>query len=52
MPFQLFQYPIPAPTSLDDLNAFLSSHRVARVTQHLVTGSDGASLDCWVSSSG
>jgi superfamily II DNA helicase RecQ len=44
MPFRLFQYPLPASPELEDLNAFLASHRVAAVTQHLVPTPGGGML--------
>jgi len=44
MTYRLFQYPLPAPPELEDLNAFLASHRVAAVTQHLVQATGGAML--------
>lgn len=36
MHFQLFQYPLPAPPDLADLNGYLQSHRVVAVTHHIV----------------
>lgn len=44
MNYRLFQYPLPAPPDLEDLNAYLGSHRVAAVTQHLVQAQGGAML--------
>jgi superfamily II DNA helicase RecQ len=44
MPFRLFQYPLPASPELEDLNAYLASHRVAAVTQHLVSTAGGGML--------
>ena len=42
MPFTLFQYSIPAPDELNDLNTFLSSQKVASVTHHMVSTGNGA----------
>ncbi|MCB1227626.1 MAG: HRDC domain-containing protein [Verrucomicrobiales bacterium] len=44
MPFRLFQYPLPAPPELDDLNAYLDSHRIAAVSHHLASGPLGPML--------
>lgn len=44
MPYQLFQYPIPGPGDLRELNACLASQRVLNVQQHLVTTPGGATL--------
>jgi superfamily II DNA helicase RecQ len=44
MPFRLFQYTLPAPPELEDLNSFLASHRIAAVTQHLVTNGGSGML--------
>ena len=44
MRYRLFQYPLPAPPGLDDLNAFLGTQRVATVTHHLVSLPGGALL--------
>jgi len=44
MKYRLFQYPLPAPPELEDLNAFLAAQRVAAVTQHLVQTAGGAML--------
>jgi len=44
MRIRLFQYPLPAPPELEDLNAFLASQRVATVTHHVVPGPGGALL--------
>ena len=44
MHFQLFQYPLPGPPDLADLNAWLASHRVVAVQQHVVTAPGGALL--------
>lgn len=35
MVFRVFQYPLPAPPELEDLNAWLSTHRVVVVTHHV-----------------
>ncbi|MFK7891084.1 MAG: HRDC domain-containing protein [Granulosicoccus sp.] len=44
MRFQLFQYPIPTESDLNDLNRFLASNRVVSVTREIVNGSTGAIL--------
>jgi len=44
MNFRLFQYALPAPPLLEDLNAYLAAHRVASVAQHLVPAAGGTSL--------
>ena len=44
MPFQLFQYPLPADGTLQDLNRFLAQHRVAMVSHHVVHTPGGAML--------
>lgn len=44
MPYQLFQYPLPGPPDLADLNAWLSSHRIVSVNQHVVAAPGGALL--------
>lgn len=44
MNFQLFQYALPAPPELADLNAYLANQRVASVAQHLVTAPGGPML--------
>lgn len=44
MRFRLFQYPLPAPTELDELNSFLASQRIATVTHHLVQTPGGGML--------
>jgi len=36
MHFRVFQYPIPAPTELSELNAWLSHHRIVQVTHHII----------------
>ncbi|MCP5024184.1 MAG: hypothetical protein GY930_20745 [bacterium] len=43
MNYRLFQYPLPAPEELEDLNAFLASHKVASVSHHVATA-NGASM--------
>jgi superfamily II DNA helicase RecQ len=43
MNYRVFQYPLPAPPDLEDLNSYLSRHRVAGVTQYLA-GSAGGSM--------
>lgn len=42
--YQLFQYPLPAPPDLADLNAWLSTHRVVSVQHHVVTTGQGSLL--------
>jgi superfamily II DNA helicase RecQ len=44
MNFQLFQYPLPAPPELTDLNSYLGSHRIASVSHHLVETPGGTML--------
>ena len=44
MNYRLFQYALPAPPELEDLNAFLASHRVASVAQEWVQGPAGPML--------
>ena len=45
MPFQLFQYPLPADDrNLEDLNRFLAGQRVATVNHHVVNFPRGAML--------
>jgi hypothetical protein len=42
MNYRLFQYSLPAPPELEDLNAYIQTHRVVVVTQNIVqTGSGG-----------
>ncbi len=43
MRFRIFQYTLPAPPELDELNAFLASQRIAAVAHHIVPAG-GASL--------
>lgn len=40
MRFRVFQYALPAPPELEDLNAFVAGQRVSRVSHHVVQ--DGA----------
>lgn len=42
MAFHVFNYPIPAPDPLEELNAFLQAHRVASVQHHIVTTPNGS----------
>jgi hypothetical protein len=42
MRFKLFQYPLPAPEELTDLNAFLASHRVVHVQHQVVPKGEGS----------
>lgn len=44
MNFRVFQYVLPAPATLDDLNSYLAAHRVASVSQHLVPVTGGTLL--------
>lgn len=44
MRIRIFQYPLPAPPELDDLNVFLASQRVATVTHYVVSGPSGSML--------
>ena len=44
MHYQLFQYPLPGPPDLADLNAWLASHRIVSVNQHVVAAPGGALL--------
>ncbi len=44
MRFTLFQYTLPAPAELEDLNAFLAGQRVAAVTHHLLATPGGGLL--------
>ncbi len=36
MQLRVFQYSIPAPEQLSDLNHYLASHRITSLTHHLV----------------
>jgi hypothetical protein len=44
MNFRVFQYPLPAPEELADLNRFLSAHKVASVTREVVTLPGGGAM--------
>ena len=44
MTYRVFQYPIPAPPELADLNQWLASHRVVSVQHHVVQQAAGAML--------
>jgi len=44
MPYHLFQYPLPAPAELTDLNTFLSAQRVVSVTHHIAATPSGSML--------
>ena len=44
MNYRVFQYPLPAPPELADLNAWLASRRVVSVQHHVVTQPGGAML--------
>jgi len=44
MPIKLFQCPLPADPELSELNAYLASHRIATVAQHVVQTAGGAML--------
>ncbi|MCA9047966.1 MAG: HRDC domain-containing protein [Planctomycetaceae bacterium] len=44
MPFQLFQYALPADPDLTELNSFLLAHRVATVQREIVTTAAGPLL--------
>ncbi|MBK6938898.1 MAG: HRDC domain-containing protein [Planctomycetes bacterium] len=44
MNFRLFQYALPAPADLPDLNAFLASHRIASIAQHVITAGSAPML--------
>ena len=44
MNYRLFQYPLPAPPELEDLNAYLRTQRIAAVTHHLATTAGGTFL--------
>lgn len=44
MSFQVFQFPLPGPGDLGDLNRFLAAHRVVAVKQHLVATPEGGLL--------
>ncbi len=44
MPYHLFQYALPGPADLGDLNGCLGRERVVEVRQHLVPTGGGATL--------
>jgi superfamily II DNA helicase RecQ len=44
MKFRVFQYAVPAPDDLSDLNAFLGGNRVVAVAHHVVAKPGGATL--------
>lgn len=44
MNYRLFQYSLPAPPELEDLNAFLGAQRVAAVTHHIAAIAGGTML--------
>lgn len=44
MPYQVFQYPLPGPADLAELNAFLGMHRIIAVQEHLLTTPSGGLL--------
>src|ERR1700693_2362004 len=44
MKFRVFQYAVPAPDDLTDLNAFLAGNRVVAVAHHVVARPGGATL--------
>lgn len=44
MSYHLFQYSLPAPGELGDLNTFLGTHRVVTVQHHIVNTPNGAFL--------
>jgi len=44
MNYRVFQYPLPAPPALDDLNAHLASRRIAAVAHHVVQTATGPML--------
>ena len=44
MRYRLFQYALPAPDELEELNTFLGSHRISMVTHHVVQNTSGALL--------
>jgi superfamily II DNA helicase RecQ len=44
MTYRLFQYALPAPPLLEDLNTFLAASRVAAVATHLVPVAGGTML--------
>ncbi|MEO0653030.1 MAG: HRDC domain-containing protein [Planctomycetota bacterium] len=44
MQFRVFQYPLPAPSELDELNAFLTQHRVTSVEHRWIEDASGPQL--------
>lgn len=44
MPFHLFQYALPGPSQLEDLNAFLAQNRIVAVHHHMVMAASGSQL--------
>lgn len=44
MPYRIFQYPLPAPPLLEDLNTYLAAHRVVAVEQQMVPVAGGTLL--------
>ncbi len=44
MQYRLFQFPLPTDPELAELNAFLSSHRIATVRQEIVSTAGGSML--------
>jgi len=44
MKIRLFQYPVPAPDELPELNAYLASHRVASVSHYLAPAAGGGTM--------
>ena len=52
MNYRVFQYPLPAPPELEDLNAFLRAQRIASVSHHLAATAGGAMLVFVVESTG
>lgn len=44
MRYRLFQYALPAPPELADLNEYINSQRVASVTHHFVNTSGGGGM--------
>jgi len=53
MKIRLFQYPLPAPPEVEDLNAYLAREKISALTHHVVqTGGGGAMLVFVVESAG
>jgi superfamily II DNA helicase RecQ len=52
MNYRVFQYPLPCPEELPELNAWLGSHKIASVEQHLVKSGDAMMLVFIVQSAG